>query len=72
MAQPLQNGDARAVLQNDLEGQIHVAQPAGPAAALAANHQDGIVPIDAVCSCTFSCCFILLCSQLVVLTSGPR
>ena len=45
--------DARAVFQNDLEGQIHVAQPAGPAAAQAANHQDGIAPVDAVCSCTF-------------------
>ena len=63
MAQPLQNVDARAVFQNDLEGQIHVAQPAGPAAAPAANHQDGIAPVDAVCSCTFFrlvlFCFVL-------------
>ena len=64
--------DARAVFQNDLEGQIHVAQPAGPAAAQAANRQDGMAPVDAECSCTFLGLFILLCSQLVVWTSGPR
>ena len=64
MAQPLQNVDARAVLQNDLEGQIDVAQPAGPAAAPAANHQDGIAPVDAVCSCTFLGLFYLALSSI--------
>ncbi len=69
MAQPPQNVDA-GVVQNILEEHIQAAPPAGPAAAPAANQQDALV--DAVSFCTFLPRVILLHSQLVVWTSGPR